>query len=66
MHDFSLTPQVKLPVVESIHSQSNKFAIGKENKGTGDSKVNDSPVGMYIATSLSVVLSNASCLPPAL
>ena len=35
--------QVKLPVVDRIHPQSNKFATGVENKATGDSKHNDSP-----------------------
>ena len=34
---------VKLPVVERIHPQSDKFAMGVENKGTGNSKLNDSP-----------------------
>ena len=33
---------MKLPVVEKIHQQSNKFATGVAFKGTGDSKVNDS------------------------
>ena len=31
----------KLPVVDRIHLQSNKFATGVENKGTGDSKLNN-------------------------
>jgi len=34
---------VKLPVVDVIHPQSNKYATGVENKATGDSKLNDSP-----------------------
>ena len=34
---------VKLPVVERINPQINKFATGVESKGTGDSKLNDSP-----------------------
>ena len=34
---------VKLPFVDIIHPQSNKFATAVENKGTGDSKLNDSP-----------------------
>lgn len=59
-------PWVKLPVVESIHPPSNKFVTVVENKRTGDSKVNEGPAGMDVATSLCVVLSNASCLPPAL
>ena len=44
--------RVKLPVVDRIHLQSNKFATGVENKAscTGDSKVNDSPysVGLFL------------------
>jgi len=37
--------RVKLPVVGPIqlHVQSNRFAIGVENKATGDSKLEDSP-----------------------
>ena len=37
---------VKLPIVDRIHSQSNKFAMGDgaENEAMGDSKLNDSPV----------------------
>jgi len=34
---------VKLRVVERIHPQSNKFAMDVEKKGTGISKLNDSP-----------------------
>ena len=44
MLDFPLKLWVKLPVVDRIHPQSNKFATGAENKATGDSKRNDSPV----------------------
>ena len=45
MVDFPLMLPVKLPVVDRIQPpQSNKFASGVENKGTGDSKLNDSPV----------------------
>jgi len=37
--------QVKLPVVDTIRPQSDKFAMGVEsNKATGDSKLNDNPV----------------------
>ena len=43
MLDFPLMLQVKLPVVDRIYPQSEKFAMGVENKGTGDSKLNDSP-----------------------
>ena len=35
--------QVKLPVVQGIHPQSNKIAMGVENEATGDSKLNNSP-----------------------
>jgi len=35
--------RVNWPVVDRIHPQSNKFAMGVENKATGDSKLNDSP-----------------------
>lgn len=66
MHDFPLMPQVKLPVIENIHPKSNKFTTGVENKGTGNSKVNESPAAIYIATSVCVVLSDVSCLPSAL
>jgi len=34
--------QGKLPVAERIHPQSNKFAMGVENKGAGGSKLNGS------------------------
>ena len=37
--------RVKLPVVDRIHPQSNKFGMGVENKPTGDWKLNDSPEG---------------------
>jgi len=46
--------QVKLPVAEKIHPQSNKFATGVENKGTGDSKLNDSP-GRFLPSVSSVI-----------
>ena len=35
--------RVKLPVVDRIQPQSNKFATDVENKATGDSKLNESP-----------------------
>ena len=44
MLDFPLMLQVKVPVVERIHPQSNKFATDVEKKAIGDSKLNDSPV----------------------
>ena len=34
-NNFSLMLQEKIPVVERIYPQSNKFALGVENKGTG-------------------------------
>ena len=37
MLDFPLMLQMKLPVVDRIYPQSEKFAMGVENKGTGDS-----------------------------
>ena len=43
--DFSLMQQVKLPVVNRIHPQCNKFATGVENKATGD--FYDSPVQLF-------------------
>ena len=43
MLDFPLMQRVKLPVVDRIHLQSNKFATGAENEADGDSKLNDSP-----------------------
>jgi len=44
MLDFALMLcQVKLPVGNRIHPQSNKFATGVKNKATGNSKVNDIP-----------------------
>ena len=48
MLDFSLMLRVKLPVVDRIHPQSNKFATVVQSKATGDSKLNDSPVAEYI------------------
>jgi len=43
MLDFPLILWVKLSVVDKIHPQSNRFAMGVGNKATGDSKLNDSP-----------------------
>jgi len=43
MLDFPLILRVKLPVVDRIHPQSNKFAAGVDNQCAGDSKLNDSP-----------------------
>ena len=40
MLDFPLMPQVKLPVVDTIYPESNKFATGVQNKATGDSTIN--------------------------
>ena len=44
MPDFPLMAQVKLPVVDRIHTQSDKFTMAVENKATGDPKLNDSAV----------------------
>jgi len=43
MLDFPLMLHVKLPVADRLHPERAKFAIGVENKATGDSKLNDSP-----------------------
>ena len=43
MLDFPLMLRVKLPVVDRIHPQINKFARCVENEATGNSKLNDSP-----------------------
>ena len=40
----------KMPVVDKIQPQSDKFVTGVENKATGDAKLNDSPdinTGLY-------------------
>ena len=42
--DFPLMLHMKMPVVNIIHPQSNKFATGVENKAIGNSKPNDSLV----------------------
>ena len=39
---------MKLPVDDRIQPRSNKFVMGAENKGTGDSKHNGSP-GIYLS-----------------
>ena len=44
MLDFPLMLQVRLPVVDWVQPQSNKFATGVENKATSDSKHIGSPV----------------------
>ena len=48
--DFALMLHVrmKVTVVERIHPQSNKFAMGVENKGTAGIGLNDS-LECYIA-----------------
>ena len=45
MLDFPLMihVQAKLPIVNIIQPQSNKFATGVESEATGVSKLNDSP-----------------------
>ena len=45
MLDFPLMLQMKLPGIDIIQSQSNKFALGVENKATGDSKLHNSSDG---------------------
>jgi len=44
MVDFPLMLWMKLPVVDRIHPQSNKFVMDVENEATGELKLNDSPV----------------------
>ena len=44
MLDFRFKLWVKLPAVDRIHPQNNKFATGVKNKATGDSERSDSPV----------------------
>ena len=50
MLDFPLVLRVKLPVIDRIQPQSNKFATCAENKATGDAKLNDSPVNIMKGT----------------
>ena len=59
MLDFPLMLWVKLPVVNRIQPQSNKFATGVENEATGDAKLNDSPdhSGLEILLVIFVYLS---------
>jgi len=38
--------RVNLPVLSTIHPQSNKFVTGVRTKAMGDSKLNDNPVIM--------------------
>ena len=42
--NFTLMLRVKLPVVDKIQLQSNRFVTSVENKVTGNSKLHDSPV----------------------
>ena len=48
MLDFSSMLWVKLPVVDRIHPQSNKFGVGVENEAKGNSKLNVSPVWAWL------------------
>ena len=41
MLDFPLMLWVNFTVVDGIHPQSSKFAMGVKNKATSDSKLND-------------------------
>jgi len=43
MLDFPLMLRVKLPVLDRIHPQSNKFAMVVEKKAAVHSKLDDSP-----------------------
>ena len=49
MLDSPLILRVKLPVVDRIQPQSNRFAVGVENKAIGNSKPNDRPVVIYLS-----------------
>ena len=40
MLDWLLMLQVKLPIVDTLHPQNNKFVMGVENAATGDSRLN--------------------------
>ena len=46
MLDFPLMPRIKL-LVEKINPQSDKFAMGVGSKGTGDSRLNNSPKNIF-------------------
>ena len=52
--DFPLTLLVKLPVVDRLHSQGNRFATGVENEVRGDLKLNDGPVNHIHIVFLSI------------
>jgi len=39
---------MKLPFVDAIHPQSNKFVACVKFKATGESKLNDSPVKCHM------------------
>ena len=43
MFDGPLMLRVNWPVVDTIHPQSNEFAMGVKIKVTGEQKLNDSP-----------------------
>ena len=43
MFDGPLMFPLNSPVVDTIHSQSNKFATGVKTKATGELKLNESP-----------------------
>ena len=45
--------QVKLPVVDRIHPQSNRFVMGVENRAMVDSK-HDSPESILLGLEFSV------------
>lgn len=52
MLDFPLILWLKLPDVNRIQSQSNKFAMGVKNKAAGDSKLHDSSGDVVITDEL--------------
>ena len=53
MLHFPLMLQVKLPVVDRIHPQSNRFVMGVENRAMVDSK-HDSPESILLGLEFSV------------
>ena len=49
---------MKLPVVDRIHPQSNTFALGAQNKATGDQKLNEGSASCM--EPVTVLLANVS------
>ena len=51
----------KLPFVDVIHPQTNKFVTGVKVQVTGESKLNDSPVGSML-TNFRMTFRNTNCM----